>query len=171
MNFKLLRNHYFEAAPAIFCLAASLILLALPATANDFSARVIGISDGDTITVLHDGQRKKIRLNGIDCPEKSQAFGKQAKIFTANHCLGQEVTIHDYGHDKYGRTIGDVTLADGQSLNADLVRSGHAWWYRHYSKDTSLKSLEADARQSRAGLWSENPQPPWEFRKRKTHAP
>jgi micrococcal nuclease len=103
--------------------------------AADFTGRVVGISDGDTISVLHDGKAEKIRLNGIDCPEKRQAFGQRAKQFTSKLAFGKEVTVKTFGHDKYRRTIGDVVLADGRILNHELVKAGLAWWYERYSKD------------------------------------
>jgi micrococcal nuclease len=92
--------------------------------AADFIGRVVGISDGDTILVMHDGKAEKIRLNGIDCPEKRQASGQRAKQFTSKLTFGQEVTVKTFGHDKYRRTIGDVLLADGRILNQELVKAG-----------------------------------------------
>ncbi|MBY0356731.1 MAG: thermonuclease family protein [Candidatus Obscuribacterales bacterium] len=150
-------------------LALTFYLLVLTATSQvwalDFNGQVVGISDGDTITVLHDGRREKIRLSGVDCPEKSQPFGKQAKLYTADQCFGQQVTVRSQGRDKYGRTIGEIILPNGQSLNNELVRSGNAWWYRRYSQDSSLEQLESSAKQQQVGLWASSSIPPWEFRK------
>ena len=73
--------------------------------AADFTGRVAGISDGDTISVMHGTRAEKVRLNGIDCPEKRQAFGQRAKQFTAKVAFGKDVTVTTFGHDKYGRTI------------------------------------------------------------------
>jgi endonuclease YncB( thermonuclease family) len=94
-----------------FLLGRSLLLAA------DFTGRVVGISDGDTISVPHDGRAEKIRLNGIDCPEKRQAFGQRAKQFTSKLAFGKDVTVKTFGHDKYRRTIGDVISPDGRMLN------------------------------------------------------
>src|SRR2546426_3984017 len=97
-------------------------ILLLPAlTFADFSGRVVGISDGDTIKVMHNGKAEKIRLYGIDCPEKGQAFGQRAKQFTSAMVFGKTVTIQEHGQDMYGRTVGDVILLDGRVLNRELV--------------------------------------------------
>src|SRR5256886_10073124 len=75
-----------------------------------FTGKVVGVSDGDTISVMHNGKAERIRLSGIDCPEKGQAFGQRAKQFTSALVFGKDVTVQVLGHDKYGRTIGEVTL-------------------------------------------------------------
>lgn len=140
-------------------------LEALPA---EFSGKVIGVADGDTITVLDGTSQIKIRLNGVDCPEKAQAFGTKAKQFTSSLVFGQTVTIRAKEKDRYGRTVGDVVLSDGRILNHELVRSGLAWWYQKYApSDTVLRGLEAEARAAKVGLWADpNPVAPWEFRRR-----
>lgn len=130
-----------------------------------FSGQVVGVSDGDTITVLHDGRGEKIRLFGIDCPEKRQPFGQAAKRFTAELVFGQVVTVTVRDRDRYARTVGEVVLSDGRSLNQELVRAGLAWWYRKYSTDQVLADLEGEARRRHVGLWSDlDPVPPWVFR-------
>lgn len=146
-----------------------LLILVLPTLGTaDFSGRVVGVSDGDTITVLHDGLAVRIRLNGIDCPEKRQPFGQAAKRFTAKLVFGQVVTVRVKELDKYGRSVGEVLLPDGRSLNQELVRAGLAWWYRKYSDDRILAELEDRARRSRVGLWADaDPIPPWVFRHRR----
>ncbi|MDF0667182.1 MAG: thermonuclease family protein [Nitrospira sp.] len=155
---------------ALTGLIAAVCLLTLWASLSsaDFSGRVIGVSDGDTVDVLHDRTTKRIRLNAIDCPEKGQPFGTVAKRFTAEHAFGKTVTIREVGIDKYGRTIGDVMLPDGRVLNHELLKAGLAWWYRKYSKDFSLGDLEDEARLARRGLWIDpDPIPPGEWRKRR----
>lgn len=143
------------------------VMLSLPpALAQDFTAKVIGVSDGDTITVLHDTKPEKIRLAEIDCPEKTQAFGAAAKHRTSELAFGKIVTVDVIGHDRYKRSIAQVELPDGRNLNRELVDQGLAWCYRKYSNNPDLISLEAKARDSRRGLWSApNPVPPWTFRK------
>lgn len=108
---------------------------------------------------------ERIRLNGIDCPEKKQAYGKKAKQFTSTLAYGKEVTIQVLRKDCHGRTVGDVVLSDGTNVSRELVMAGLAWWYRQYSKDASLEVLEEAARQAKRGLWADqNPVPPWEVR-------
>lgn len=132
----------------------------------DFTGEVVGVIDGDTIEVLHDGKSERIRLRGIDAPEKRQAFGKDSKRAASELSFGEEVTVEEYGRDKYGRTLGEVILPDDRSLNRELVRRGHAWQYRKYSDDSTLERLETDARRSRRGLWKDDDAvPPWEYRK------
>lgn len=133
----------------------------------EFSGKVIGVADGDTITVLDGTAQIKIRLNGVDCPEKAQAFGTKAKQFTSALVFGQTVTIRAKEKDRYGRTVGDVVLADGRILNHELVRAGYAWWYQKYAPgDTVLQGLEAEARVAKVGLWADpNAVAPWEFRR------
>ena len=116
----------------------SLALLTSQTLAADFAGRVVGVSDGDTITVLHNGKGERIRLHGIDCPEKRQAFGKRAKQFTSELVFGNTVTVQVVDLDRYGRTVGEVLLPDGRSLNHELVRAGLAWWYRRYAPDDEM---------------------------------
>lgn len=154
-------------------LLASLVILslnpgkALASPPQGFTGRVVAVSDGDTIQVMHNGKPEKIRLGGIDCPEKSQAFGKKAKQQTSILAFGQTVTVSPVTTDRYGRIVADVILPKDVGLNRELVRSGMCWWYRAYApKDKLLESLEADARRSKRGLWvDKDPIPPWEFRK------
>jgi endonuclease YncB( thermonuclease family) len=138
----------------------------------DFSGTVVGVLDGDTIEVMHDGVSERIRLQGIDCPEKGQAFGQKAKQATAQLVFGQTVTVRTAGRDKYNRTLADILIAGGRVLNQDLVRDGMCWWYRKYAPDnTVLEKLETEARTARRGLWSDpQPVPPWEWRKLKQGA-
>lgn len=146
---------------------SGILLLLIPyiALAASFSGKVVKVSDGDTIEVMRQGRAEKIRLAGIDCPEKKQAFGQAAKRFTLDLAAQKFVTIKVETTDRYGRTVGEVILPDGRSLNRELVRSGYAWWYRKYSSDASLGSLESEARAARRGLWAEpNPVPPWDWR-------
>ncbi len=126
------------------------------------------MSDGDTTTVLHDGNGERIRLHGIDCPEKRQAFGKRAKQLTSNLVFGKTVTVQVMDRDRYGRTVGVVLLSDGRSLNHELVRAGLAWMYRRYTNDQSLSDLEEEARVAGRGLWADpHAVPPWEWRARR----
>ncbi len=126
------------------------------------------MSDGDTISVMHRGRAQRVRLHGIDVPEKRQAFGNNAKKFTSDLVFGRVVAVQVVDVDRYGRIVGEVILPDGRSLNRELVRTGLAWWYRKYSRDKSLGQLEEEARSARRGLWIDpSPIPPWEFRKKR----
>jgi endonuclease YncB( thermonuclease family) len=147
-----------------------LFLLAIFATAllaEDFSGRVVGISDGDTLRVLHDGREERVRLWGIDCPEAKQPWGSRAKEFTGDLAFGKVVIIRVRDIDRYKRTVGEVILPDGRNLNHELVRAGLAWWYRQFAKrDTVLPALEQEAQAAKRGLWVDpSPVPPWQWRK------
>jgi micrococcal nuclease len=122
----------------------------LPTAFADFTGLVVSILDGDTITVLNDGEEEEdIRLNGIDCPEKNQ--GNKAKQFASNKALNTVVTVEVKGVDRDGRTIADVILADGTNLNRELVKEGLACWFFKYSKDEMLRALEMEARDGETG--------------------
>jgi len=150
---------------AILATALAGFLSLPPALAAEFTAKVIGVSDGDTITVLHDKQPEKLRLAEIDCPEKKQAFGTVAKQCTDRLVFGKTVEVHVTGHDRYGRSIAEVHLPNGDNLNRELVVQGLAWCYRKYSHNADLLALEAEAKSNNRGLWSApDAIPPWEFR-------
>jgi len=135
----------------------------------DFSGKVVAVKDGDTLEVLTNRVAVRVRLYGIDCPEKGQAFGQKAKQFTSDQVFGKTVKVIEKDRDRYGRTVEKVTLEDGRSLNRELVRAGLAWWYRQYAKkDAELKTLEREAREAKAGLWADaDPVLPWDWRKGK----
>lgn len=138
------------------------------AAGESFTGKVVKVTDGDTVVVLRAGNiQEKIRLAEIDCPEKGQAFGQVAKKFTLDHAALKIVRVDVRDHDRYGRTVGEVFLPDGKSLNRELVRNGYAWWYRRYSKDQTLGELEQEAQSARRGLWSDpKPIPPWDYRRK-----
>lgn len=146
--------------------AVALIAATLPCYAEEIYGKVVGVSDGDTITVLSNNTPYKIRLSGIDCPEKSQAFGQQAKAFTSSLAFNQDVKIVSAGHDRYRRTIGEVFLSDGRNLNDLLLENGYAWWYQKYSHDEYRHELQDSARKSKLGLWNNlDSEAPWDYRK------
>ncbi len=138
-----------------------LCLTCAPAHA-DFSGPVVSVLDGDTIEVLNGHHAERIRLSGIDCPEKGQAFGQRAKQAASDLAFGKDVTIQTHGHDKYKRTLGDVILPDGTNVNQELVKQGWCWWYRKYAPgDAVLEGLEKEAREAKKGLWADpHPVPP-----------
>ena len=145
-------------------------LLYLPALAfGDFTGSVVSIPDGDTIEVLHNQHPERIRLSGIDCPEKGQAYGKRSKQAASALAFGKSVIVEMHGHDKYRRTIGEVFLPDGTNVNHALVKDGWCWWYRKYAPgNTELDKLEAEARETQRGLWTDpQPIPLWEWWKKR----
>lgn len=137
--------------------------------AGNFSGLVVSVLDGDTIEVLNGHHAERIRLSGIDCPEKGQAYGKRAKQAASALAFGKQVTLKTHGYDKYKRTLANVFLPDGTNVNHELVKQGWCWWYRKYAPgDTVLEGLEQEAREARKGLWVDPaPVPPWVFRKAK----
>lgn len=147
----------------VFCTAL------LPANATEiYQAKVIGVTDGDTIKVLRTGNKQvKIRLAGIDCPERKQPWGTKAKQAASDLVAGQTVTIEKLTTDRYGRTIGRV-FANGLNVNRSLVEGGNCWVYPRYAKDKVLFTLQDQAQTAGLGLWA-LPQaervPPWQWRK------
>jgi endonuclease YncB( thermonuclease family) len=137
----------------------------LPRRRAAAESTVVRVPDGDSLVVMRGGVGIEVRLDGIDCPELAQAFGRKAKSFTSGLVFGRAVRLVGKGKDRYGRELNEVFLPDGRSLNRELVAAGYAWWYRIYSSDQGLKALEKEARASRRGLWADpNPTPPWDFR-------
>jgi micrococcal nuclease len=101
------------------------VLLLFPYSSfAEFTGPVVSVLDGDTIEVLYNNHADPIRLSGIDCPEKGQAFGKRAKQAASELVFGKDVTLQTFGKDKYGRTIADVLLLDGTNVNHELVKDG-----------------------------------------------
>lgn len=142
-------------------------LTSLAVAADQFAGQVVGILDGDTIRVMRDGSAVKVRLWGIDAPEKAQPFGQLARTVTAGLVFQQAVTVVPHGSDRYGRLLGEVLLWDGRNLGQELVRMGLAWHYVAFAKhDHVLAAFEQEARAARRGLWQEDhPIAPWEWRR------
>lgn len=147
-------------------------LLTLPGHAELFKGRVVHIADGDTITVLDaDKVQHKIRLAGIDAPERSQAFGRRSRESLADLAANRVVIVETTKRDRYGRWVGKV-LADGRDINVEQIRRGLAWFYRHYESELTdsdqqiYDRAETDAKSSRRGLWADSsPVAPWDFRR------
>lgn len=153
--------------------ALLLAAFALPAAATlTLEGRVVGVTDGDTVTLLDAGQRQhKIRLAGIDAPEKGQAFGHRSKQALSDLVFGQDVVVAYSKKDRYGRIVGKIE-AGGRDVNLELVREGAAWVYREYLRELPepdrQRYLDAEelARSDAAGLWRDaDPAPPWAWRK------
>lgn len=133
--------------------------------AEPFNGRVVGIADGDTLTVLADGTPHKIRLAEIDSPEKKQAFGERAKLSLSGLCFNTQAVVSPGKTDRYGRTVARVSCA-GTDASLYQVQHGLAWAYTAYLTDPAITTAEQAARESGTGLWADaNPTPPWLFRK------
>jgi micrococcal nuclease len=151
-------------------LALIVAFLALSLPAWGWTGKVVKVADGDTITVLQETRQVKIRLYGIDCPEKRQAFGRRAKLFTSNKVFGKTVEVEPVDLDRYGRTVAVVRI-EHIVLNEKLIEEGLAWVYLRYCHSARClhwERLQARAQQRKLGLWQDpRPVAPWEFRKNK----
>ena len=138
-----------------------------PKVTETFDAKVIGVSDGDTIKVLRGKEQITIRLEGIDAPELRQSFGTRSKQALSTMAFGATVKIRKTGEDRFGRALGFVE-ANGVDVNSKMVEDGWAWHFKKYSDDQKLADLEKRARESKKGLWADPTPPlsPWEFRAR-----
>lgn len=167
---------------SLFLLLGWLALSGNAACAQTLEGVATGIADGDTLTML-DARRNshKIRLLGIDAPERGQAFGERSKQSLAKLAYRREVSVDWQGRDSYGRILGRVRVAASdcrwrscpKTLDANLeqLRLGQAWWNRKFAGTqfpgdaSAYEAAERQARAARAGLWSErNPVPPWRWR-------
>ncbi|MEJ1238542.1 thermonuclease family protein [Chryseolinea sp. T2] len=132
------------------------------------TGKVVKVVDGDTFDILDESSTTRVRLFGIDAPERGQAFNKRAKAFTDSLLSGKQVRVVVRDKDRYGRTVGDAYLSDGTHVNAEIVRAGYAWQFKKYSTDPEIARLEEIARSHHRGLWEDAQAiPPWEFRKGK----
>jgi endonuclease YncB( thermonuclease family) len=139
-----------------------------------FEGRVVGVQDGDTIIVLDSSYANhRIRLLGIDAPEKGQAFGKRSGENLSQAIFNRVVTIGWSKHDRYGRIIGKVVL-EGQDVCLGQIKAGMAWHYKYYQDDQAREdrklyaAAEIAARATNVGLWIDsNPVPPWDFRRQR----
>lgn len=156
-----------------FLLLIATLLAAISAPAETLSGRVVGVTDGDTVTVLDASNGQwKVRLMGIDAPEKNQAFGQRSKQHLSDLVFDKQVTIEYSKKDKYGRTIGKI-LVDGDDANLEQIKAGMAWHYKQYQKEQTpsdqsrYSNAEDQAREGKVGLWADSdPTPPWDFRHR-----
>lgn len=142
-------------------------LLCSPVNAKTVQGRVVGVTDGDTIKVLADREQIKIRLYGIDTPEKKQDFG-QAATRKIKSLLTSSVSVEEKDIDRYGRTVGIVYTSTGTNVNEEMVKAGYAWVYRKYCRSSFCSDwldLESSARNNKMGLWQQKAVPPWEWRK------
>nr|NMF96176.1 nuclease [Aromatoleum toluolicum] len=152
----------------------SLLVSFTTAAAGTFTGTVVGIADGDTVTVLDAANRQhKVRLSGIDAPEKSQPYGNVSRQHLARLVFDKDVTVVAYKTDRYGRTVGKVVVNDTDA-NLEQIRAGLAWHYKQYEREQDASDRETyatgevAARQSHLGLWRESEAvPPWEYRRQR----
>jgi len=136
------------------------------------SGRVVRVADGDTLSILdRNNKQHKIRLHGIDTPEREQRYGKAAWDALEAMVDGKTVNVVVLGEDSYGRTDGTIYLGD-RNINLAMVAGGHAWWYRYYAPHNRvLASAEETARRERLGLWAQaDPMPPWDWRRQQRYS-
>jgi endonuclease YncB( thermonuclease family) len=153
------------AGKLVFLLVFGLFLA--PALAEEYTGKVVGITDGDTLTLLTPEKRQvKVRLAEIDTPERNQPYGTRARQALSDLAFGREARVVVVDHDRYGRVVGRVYV-DSTDVNAALVRQGAAWVYRDFARDRTLFALEDEARKAKRGLWKlpeAQRTPPWEWR-------
>ena len=172
---------------AVISIAWILLLFPLSASAETFAGTVVAVSDGDTITVLDAAKTQhKVRLSGIDAPEKSQPFGNKAKEALSGLVFRKAVLVEWHKRDRYGRLIGKVMVSPPDAacqkqdcpktldVSLTLVTAGLAWHYKRFEKEQSQEDrtryafAEQEARARKAGLWRDpSPVPPWDWRKGK----
>jgi len=148
------------------------VFLSKPAFGDTLTGKVVKITDGDTLYVLDaNSEQHKIRLAGIDAPERKQAYGLASRKHLASIVAGKQVRIEYQKRDRYGRIVGKVLL-DGIDVCLEQVKVGFAWHYKKYQHEQSAEGrelyadAEISAREERLGLWRENnPNPPWEYRR------
>lgn len=157
----------------------ALIFVSIPAlsrskrkTVTWLEGKIVGVSDGDTVKLLDsENTEHKIRLLGIDAPEKKQDFGEVSKQNLSRLVFGKEIKVRVQKKDRYGRSLG-VLIEQGQDVNIQQIQAGLAWHYKHFQSDqlpderVSYSAAEELARKNKTGLWTlANPTPPWDFRR------
>jgi endonuclease YncB( thermonuclease family) len=163
-----MRSNDFNRVLVFIALAA----LITTSNADTLTGRVVGIADGDTLTLLDaTNAQHKIRLSGIDSPEKGQPFGQVCKKSLSDLAYDRVVAVESNKLDRYGRVIGKV-LVNGQDVNLEQVRRGCGWHYKKYQNEQVLddrlayNAAEESARAGRVGLWTDQePVAPWDWRK------
>ena len=150
-----------------------LLLISAHAPAETLTGRIVGVSDGDTLTLLDAKQvPHKIRVAGIDAPEKKQSFGEKAKSSLSAMAYNRSAEADCRKTDRYRRRV-CVVFVGGKDVGLEQIKAGMAWWYRQYAKEQTqqeridYEQAESQAKRHRYGLWSgPSPTPPWEWRQR-----
>lgn len=170
----MLYDGYFDMRRIIsqLCIASVLMTLSISSVAEELTGRVIDVASGDSITLLDTSNTElKVRLSGIDAPEKQQPYGIESKKSLHDLLYGKEVTVNWIKRDYHKRVVGKVML-NKTDINLEQVKRGMAWVFKHfmndpYSQDQSdYIEAQAEAEKRHLGLWTQNdPIPPWEFRR------
>jgi endonuclease YncB( thermonuclease family) len=152
---------------SVLLLVSSSLLFSQQSTPDVIQGKVVGITDGDTLTILMDSKQYKIRLAEIDTPERNQPYGSKAKDVLSDLVFNKEVKAEVQDVDRYGRYVARIYAGD-LDVSRQMIRLGAAWVYRQYLRDKSLLEVEAGAKVAKRGLWS-LPEaqniPPWEWRR------
>lgn len=159
-----------RSAPLLLILLTAVPLQAapkVPVVERTLAGKVVAVTDGDTVRVLVDGRELRVRLEGIDAPESKQAYGQRSKQALSELVFGKHVRLDVTGKDRYGRTLG-LLYVDDEPVNVRMILEGMAWHYAYFNAEPTFAAAEKQAREARAGLWSDpDPVPPWEFRRQK----
>ena len=170
--FNAAQAFYGKIPKLLFFLIFSFILLSCELGSrverDGTSENVVKIIDGDTYDIIVDGKQTRIRMFGIDAPERGMDYYKVSKQYLGELCMNQGIHLEIVNTDRYGRIVAKSFLSDGRELGAEMIRAGMAWHFKRYSDDEVLATLETTARENQVGLWSiSNPIPPWDYRARK----
>lgn len=142
-------------------------LLLLPSFCFAWHGRVVAITDGDTLTVLREYEQVRIRIYGIDAPERAQPWGDRARQALGDLVHDRDVEVQEMAHDRYGRTVA-LVIARGRDVSLEMVRRGLAWVYERYCRVPAcevMRRAQTEAQATRSGLWAApDPIPPWEWR-------
>lgn len=167
---KLLVRTKLASVRTLLCflaLVAGTVLPAAGASAQSLTGKVVSIADGDTLTILADGQYQyRIRLSEIDAPESGQPFGRSSRKMLSDLAFGKQVTVRVVDVDRFGRTVGRVR-AGSVDVNAQMVKQGGAWAFRQYQSDQRFQLWEKEARAAKRGLWglqADQIIAPWDWR-------
>jgi endonuclease YncB( thermonuclease family) len=147
----------------------TIVLGASTTYAQEFTVRVVGISDGDTFTAINrDNLQLKIRIYGIDAPEKGQDFGNKAKEILSDYVYGKNIVIDVQSRDSWGRYVSYVFTPDGKDVSLLMLKAGMAWHFKKYDSTEEYAKAEEQARKAKTGLWSmADPVAPWDYRSKK----
>lgn len=142
------------------------LIISLSITSKTLTGKIVRVSDGDTVVLLDSNNKQhRIRLDGIDCPEKGQPYGKVATDFVKDLIAGKYVKVEWTQMDQYNRILGFVYIGD-TNVNKELLKAGLAWHYKFFNDDTELANLEKIAKQKKLNIWSQkNPIEPYQWRK------